>query len=335
MVSQINFEGLRGILYYSQFKPTIPCEIAEGVFVVPSGWQFVPYYGASVRAGRSHFVTPSDWPDEAAWMKFREWVCFDSFLMNPQGTTYFDNGLFVPETVAYTVHEGSFGDEGDCYKTVDYSDVSNFLVDEIFEKPENTPSLSYTELYTKFQTLTEEEREGIEWFVAPPPPARRVDGFYSNYWALLHSTILIEKLIGLPPKCERQSEPCDACGTTPQPHYKINRKNWMRQVLDSSIQDPTIVEEYLGVIDAAIRVRNRISHGPYLDRSSIPAIEMGQTLSYGSERAIAEYKHDSSALLALQIGLRKIARGVIVEQIFGIKHFTSLPELKTMLIGQP
>jgi hypothetical protein len=42
MALQTNFESLRGIRYYSHFKPTNPCEIAEGVFIVPSGWQFVP-----------------------------------------------------------------------------------------------------------------------------------------------------------------------------------------------------------------------------------------------------------------------------------------------------
>src|SRR5271165_1951647 len=333
MASPIDFEGLRGIRYYSQFKPANPCEIAKGVFIVPSGWQFVPYYTGSVRACRSHLVTPSEWPDEAAWTRFREWVCFDSFLMNPLGTSYFDSGLSVPEAVAYTVHEGFIGDEGDCYMAVDYSDVSNFLVDEIFKKPESIASQSYAELYTKFRTLTEADREAIEWFVSAPSPARRVDGFYSNYWAVLHSVILIEKLIGLPPTCERQPEHCDACGTTPQPHYKINRKNWIRQVLDESIQNPVIVREYLGVVEAAIRVRNRISHGPHFDRSSFPTMEAGQTLSYNPERAIAKYKHDSTALLALQIGLRKIARRLIVQRSFGLKYFTSLPELKAIRIG--
>jgi hypothetical protein len=37
MMSAANFNGRQGVLYFSQFKPSAPCEIADGIFIVPSG----------------------------------------------------------------------------------------------------------------------------------------------------------------------------------------------------------------------------------------------------------------------------------------------------------
>jgi hypothetical protein len=49
MISLASFNGRRGILYYSQFKPSEPYSIANGIFVVPSGWQLPAHKVAGIR----------------------------------------------------------------------------------------------------------------------------------------------------------------------------------------------------------------------------------------------------------------------------------------------
>jgi hypothetical protein len=336
MVSPASFNGRRGILYYSQFKPNAPYGIADGIFVVPSGWQMhLMGSGAHTRMCRSHFVVPTDWSDAVAWRSFRDWIVFDSFvMMNSHATIHFDENLPVMQDVTYSVHKGAIGDEGDLYKALDYDDVTSLLVDEQ-QKPAELPSLSYAGLYDKFRGLPDETRASIEWFVSSPPSPRRVDAFFGSYWGLLHITILIEKLIGLPPDCEHRPKQCESCGTVPPPHRKVSRRVWLRDELTRRISDSCRVDEYASLIEAAKGIRDRMSHGPEFDRSSHPIMAHGQTASYDVSRAVKEFKRDSHALLALLIGLRTIAHALLVDRAFGIKYFAPHTDLKVTMIGQP
>ena len=49
MMSLASFNARRGILYYSKFKPSKPHGIADGIFVVPSGWQLPADKVAEIR----------------------------------------------------------------------------------------------------------------------------------------------------------------------------------------------------------------------------------------------------------------------------------------------
>jgi hypothetical protein len=48
-ISLASFNARRSIVYYSQFKPSEPYGIADGVFVVPSGWQVPAHKVAGIR----------------------------------------------------------------------------------------------------------------------------------------------------------------------------------------------------------------------------------------------------------------------------------------------
>ena len=61
-----------------------------------------------------------------------------------------------------------------------------------------------------------------------------------------------------------------------------------------------------------------MSHGPHFDRSSLLTPVPGQTEVYDADRAVKEYKTDSTALSALSKGLQKIAHALLVDRAFGI-----------------
>jgi hypothetical protein len=330
-----SFTGRRGILHFGQFKAKGPYYIADGIFIVPSGWHMLSIgSGAFLRMNRSHFVAPTDWSDDDTWKKFRDWLIFDSFvMMNERAITYFDDNILVVQDVSYAIDSGTIGDDGDLSYTWDYNDVTSLLVDEI-QKPSGLPSLSYAELYKRFQGLPDETRSAIEWFVSSPPSPRRVDAFFGSYWKLLHMTILIENLIGLPPTCGYQTQQCDSCRTIPPPHRAVPRRRWLRDQLSHCIRDDCLVETYARLIEAAKSVRDRMSHGPEFDRSSRPIMAHGHTTSYGVESAVGEFKQDSNALLALLVNLRSIAHALLVHRAFNISHFRPYTELKAAVIGQ-
>ena len=50
MISLASFNGRRGSLYYSQFEPSEPYGIADGIFVVPLGWQLPAHKVAGIRS---------------------------------------------------------------------------------------------------------------------------------------------------------------------------------------------------------------------------------------------------------------------------------------------
>lgn len=275
---------------------------------------------------RSYFVAPVDWPNSVVSERFRDWLVFDCFtMMNSHGTALYDDNRYVLEIIANS--------NDDQRNSVDYEDVVGYLVDEPFAKPKGLPIRPYSELYSVFLKLPPEMRSAIEWFVSQPPSPRRRDPFFGYYWSLLHMTILIENLIGLPPICERLNPECEICKAPSRSHYKISRKNWLRQELIRRMGGTQNVEDYASVIEEAKTVRDKMSHSPCFDRSTYPFGKVGETVTYGVHRATTEYKHDSNALLALLISLRRIAHALLVDQAFGIKHFNPIAELKVATVG--
>jgi len=323
-----SFNGRRGVLYFSQFKPTTPYTFADGIVVVPSGGLMLPIrVGATLWMSRSHFVAPADWPDNVVLERFRDWLVFDCFvMMNSHGAAHFDDNLHVVEIIANPE------DGGDLRNAADYSDVVEFLVGVHVARPDDLPVRSYADLYDAFRVLPLETRTAIEWFVSQPPSPRRLDPLFGHYWGLLHMTILIENLIGLPRACECLSAECEVCKTPPRPHYKMSRGVWLRQELTRRMEAPQLVEAYASLIEAGKRVRDKMSHGPHFDRSTPLLMSRGQVASYDVDRTIEEFKRDSHALLALLISLRDIAHALLVDQAFGIKHFRPISDLKVATV---
>jgi hypothetical protein len=335
MITPSDFRGRRGILYYNQFRPNEPYGIADGIVLVPSGWHMLPLpSGGALRLSRLHFVMPPDWSDKVAWERFRDWVIFDAFvLINSRASILFDYGSFRFEDVAYSVDTGLIGDPGDLCYLVNYDDVSSYLVDEPFSVV-NVPPLSYAELYNYYLTLPVETKSAIEWLISAPPSPRRFDAFFGSYWGLLHIINLIGYIIGDPPNCDCKSEKCGSCGSPPRSHFRLSRREWLREQLNARLSDNNRVEEYATLIQKAVdEIRNPMSHGPLFNRSSLPATVHGQTEVYDVDRAVKEYETDFHALTALSVGLQKIAHALLVDRAFGIKYFSPIPDLKSFTIA--
>jgi hypothetical protein len=324
-----SFNGRKGVLYFSQFKPRGPYEIADGIVVVPSGGLMLPMHGgASLWMSRSHFVAPADWPDSLVFERFRDWLIFDCFvMMNSHGAAHYDDSLHVLEIIANPE------DGGDLRYAVDYSDVVGFLVGAHVARPKGLPVRSYAELYDAFRVLHPETRSAIEWFVSQPPSPRRLDPLFGQYWGLLHMTILIESLIGLPPNCECLSAACQVCNAPPRPHYKVSRREWLRQELTRRVEDTDLVGAYVSLIEAGKRVRDKMSHGPHFDRSTRPIMNVGEVASYDTKRAIGDFNIDTNALETLLVSLRDVAHALLVDEAFSVKHFRPPSGLKVAVVG--
>jgi len=314
--------GQRGVRYYSQFKPVEPCELLNGIIITPSGWQMlIPREGVSIRVCRSHFIGAAEWSNKELIKRFRDWLIYDSFVMETNGAAYFDENLLQIEEVNYSILKGSPGDEDDKYNAYDYTDITRFLVEE-FTKPELLPSISYSNLYAKYCALSVEDKDLLEWYISTPPSPKRFDAFFGYYWSLFHLTVLIEKIVGLPPKCARFQTPCKDCGMTPPPHALKTRGTWLREELKNRIGDAAIAEQYATLIEAAKSVRDSMSHGPLFDHSSQPEMHFhGETFSYDANRASSEFREDINALIALLVSLRSIAHALIVDRVFATKHY--------------
>jgi hypothetical protein len=332
-MTQSDFRGRRGILYYGQFRPREPYAIADGVVIVPSGWHMLPLpSGGALRLSRLHFVMPPDWSDKEAWQRFRDWVIFDAFvLINGRASILFDNRIFRFEDVTYSVDIGSIGDAADLRYLVNYDDVSSYLVDEPFSVV-NVPALSYAELYKTYLTLPAKTKSAIEWFISAPPRSSQFDAFFGSYWALLHIINLIGDIIGDPPNCDCTPEKCNRCGRTPPSHRRLSQRDWRREQLNAWLSDNSRVEEYTTLIETAYRIRNRMSHGPLFDRSSLQPAVHGHIEVYDVDRAVKEYETDSTALSALSEGLQKIAHALLVDRAFGIKYFSPILNLNLVTI---
>ena len=331
-MDSFTFSGRRGVLYFGQFKPMLPCELDDDLLLVPSGWHMLPHGVGSTRVSRSHFVGPNQWSEQQLWDCFRDWVVFDSFVMQTSGASYFDDNLFRVQEVAYSVDDGSPGDDNDKYKAVDYTDVTRFLVQE-FKRPDALSALSYAELYAKYCNLSSTDKALLEWFVSHPPTRKRVDAFFGQYWQLLHLNILIEEIIDLPPRCACKPPQCEICGIIPPQHAAQSRGVWLREQLRRRVVEETLVEQYACLIEAAKSIRDRMSHGPHFDRSTCPELRVhGETLTYDAERAASEFEMDSNALLALVVALREVVHALLVDHVFSVKHYRPLCPLKVTLV---
>src|ERR1700733_11534158 len=105
--------------------------------------------------------------------------------------------------------------------------------------------------------------------ISAPPRSSQFDAFFGSYWALLHIINLIGDIIGDPPNCDCTPEKCNRCGRTPPSHRRLSQRDWRREQLNAWLSDNSRVEEYTTLIETAYRIRNRMSHGPLFDRSSL------------------------------------------------------------------
>lgn len=328
------FEGCRGVRYLGQYKPIAAYPLADGFVILPAGWGLIPYGpGAQIRMNISYLVGPNELSDSALAQAYRKWLIFDAFVLNDHSPIFHFDDSKVGKVEVVPAGLPTTAPSPD-YKQIDYGAIGHIVL-EMKPTEEGLPVLSYSELFGIYQGLPSELKEMIEWSVSLPFRSfTRPDAFFNtNYWQLIHATILLERLIGIPPGCPESLGTCATCGFSPSPHHAVRRRDWLRQVLASCIDNAEVAEEYARVIDVGVLVRNKIAHVPLFDRSAVPDFPFGEMQTYGIERAVTEYEHDNVALQSLLVQLGEIARYLLLDRAFGTKYFPKIRPLNAVRIG--
>ncbi len=282
-----------------------------------------------------YFTGPDGLSDTELTTRYREWLAFDAFVLHDHYPIQFydENETGRVESVPAGVPRSSnlLAD----YKQIDYDRIAPVMLRAEGLANEGVSSLSYADLFAAYERLHFELKDMIEWYVSVPHSYfTRPNAFFSvNYWQLVHTMILLERLIGLPPDCPHHFEKCPACGSSPQSHYRLPRREWRKQFLATQIKDFEVEEEYAQLIDAGVSVRNKIAHVPYFDRSTYPELFPGERQAYEINRAVTEHDCDRVALHSLLISLREVARYLLLDRAFGTKYFGRLRSLNVICIG--
>lgn len=278
------------------------------------------------------FIPPTEWNESSIAQTFRGWVSFHSFVMMSDSAHHYNMDGASIETCIYSTPSGSPGDETDQYKAKDFDDVARELYQQV-TMPQNLLPLSYRSLYKMYVSLSDSKKEVIDWFAAEPILPNRFDAFCNRFAPILHYCILLDAMIGTPPTCDSGITPCNQCGRSPQPHYRISRRDWLMTFLSTAIEDEIIRDQYKQVIESAFSLRNRIAHAPTNDTSRVLPVDIDRHVErYDIFRSTGEYKKDTFALIALLIQLRQVCRNIAVYQLFNLDYFFPLPVLSVATV---
>ena len=336
--SMIN-EKFQAIKYVGRYKPRSSYSIGNGLLILPAGVEMVEYrFGAGthqIRLNVSYFASETGIPSTELTKQYHKWLAFDAFILNDDSPICaFDMQIIGhPEAIPNIVSDNHIDAD---YWTQDYDNISGAIFGYAPDEP-RLPKVSYSEIYQRYLSLPDKNKEMIEWYVSFPTYLTQVycrpNVFFNpNYWQILHMIILVDKIVGQPAACQQSPKQC-ACGRALAPHHSQSRSEHLMQFLMSRIGIIEIAEDYARTIETAYKVRNPMAHEPHFDRSSHEA-PLAQPEIYDTSRAATDYKHDSAALMLLIMSLRKVARNLILSDAFGINFFEPLGKLTSFPVQQ-
>lgn len=325
-------EGHQAIKYIGRYKPNRTYPIGNGLLILPAGSEMTEYGCGSattqIRHNISYLASENETQIPELTEKYREWLAFDAFILNDDSPIRAFDAQKTGhlETVPRDVPENPSITN---YFQPDYDNISGAMFGYAHDFP-GLPTICYAETYQRYLNLPIKTKELIEWFVSFPTYlsqtyCRNRVFFNPNYWRILHTTILIERIIGLPDACPQSPKTC-ACGSTLHPHHAVSRRNWLSQFIASRINDDKIAEDYARTIETGYQVRNQMAHSPQFDRSTHEA-PLEQPEIYDVNRAATDFEHDSAALMLLVSSLGDVARSLLLNIAFGINFFAPLRKL--------
>jgi len=327
-----NSQRVYGIKYYGQHKPNSSYSLGDGLYIVPGAWEMVDDRGAHIRQNISYFVATELESEDSLRKKYRDWIIFDSFILYDGFPAYFYDENKIGNAIEK--FEPSFIDSSDHSKepkSEDYNDIDRI----VFSTQDKQMKLSYLDLYKDYATLSKEDKELIEWFVANPSRSyTRQNSIYNDsYWQLFHLTVILDTLIGIPPNCAHKYENCPECGFEPYPHYSVRRNIWLDDYINNLINVKDVKDQYSEIIILAFQLRNKFAHSPLIDRSELPEIQIGSKDIYRHDRAIEEYKQNSIALRSLLSSLNQICRYLLLNKLFKLNFFKKIKPLHVACVG--
>jgi hypothetical protein len=326
----------RGIKHLGQYKPIGSYALVDGMHILPAeGGVFPTVRSATIRMNVSYIENHSELDNAIFIDAYRRWLTFDAFVLNGQWPIfYFDQGE-IGDIVTIPASAPLSASSPD-YKQIDYQNISRQMFHSLDEN-EALPMISYSDLYAKYLLLPNKTRDMIEWYVSSLSlPATRQGAFFNtNYWQLVHATILLEQLIGLPESCSHSLANITTCkcGRKSQPHHALSRNDWIKKFLSDATNDAKVAEQYVALVINGKKVRDKMGHSPTFDRSVTPEFSLEEAQIYGTDRATSEYENDSIALQSLIISLNKVARYLLLDKAFGTKYFPTLPSLKSVRVA--
>lgn len=333
-------EELQAIKYLGRYQPIRPYPIGNDLALYPARSEMVEYgcSGSSqqTRNNVSYFASQHAISASKLSEKYREWLAFDSFLLNDdspirafdtQKTGYL---ITVPSTVSENLPITGYFQE-------DYDNIAGAMFGCAPNIP-GLPVIRYSEVYQKYLTLPEKTKELIEWFPSFPTYLSQMyckerTFFNPNYWRIVHLVVLIEQIVGSPNHCPAPTSTC-SCGKQLPRHHAVTRPQWLRQFIKLQISNHEVAQDYVRTIEAGYKVRNKMAHSAYFDRST-HEMPLAQPEIYDIDRATKDFSDDSAALMLLVMSLSDVARNLLLSKVFGINFFMPFRKLTSFPVRNP
>lgn len=261
------------------------------------------------------------------WLVINEWAAFHAFI--------FDDSNFLDWYEGADYSLDTLVPEASNSQAVDYQDISGRVY-----FPSSYPApLRYQDLFEKFIERKDDRFPVLNYFNSflTRTCVSAVRGIRDNtYWRILALFSVVEFLVG-PIPTHRDKVTCASTKSDINwDHNDMPQREWIEAYLMRVISDQPTVKEYLEVI---VEVRNRIRHKT-VHASSVPSArlvhgEEGELAIYDWPKTREEWKSDSTALLSLELRIRKIARYLLLNRMFDLALFPPLTPLFSVRIKTP
>jgi hypothetical protein len=151
-----------------------------------------------------------------------------------------------------------------------------------------------------------------------------------SFWRILVLFSIIEHIIGPITECAGDLT-CSVCGKIDNyRHNNMKQREWIAQRLLEIINDQTIVDEYFSVIwEVRKGIRHNTVHNASFPKSNYIEQEVGEIL-WDWTRTTEEWSKDSVALLSLENHIREIARNLLLNRLFVLNYFPTVPPLHSV-----
>ena len=315
----------------SQHSPTSIYDIDDGnILLIPAGpFKKHDEYGGWRLFDSINFFTRSETKDEHIKILRRFCVTY-SFILNDEPIFMFDRGELTNHIETDTLQQVPINYENGCHKM----DFDNILGQIYFmNKPEG--KVSFKELFKST------DDEFLDYFILfLDPVAYRGHIYYSTdylifdraYLQIVNYITLLEIIIGHDEECNDVIGECKSCGKKGIRHRKGSENQWIKNYLNSTIQNETLEKSYFEIITFARDIRHKTTHQGKLPTAKY-IMQNTSFEEYGFDRSKNEYKDDIAALLSIKLAIRDITHYLMLNHFYGLKHFFPLIPLKVTSFG--
>jgi hypothetical protein len=261
------------------------------------------------------------------WPLMNEWAAFHAFIFDDSNfLDWYESADRSPDTLLPEVNPP---------QTVDYEDISG----QVYFPSQYPDPLQYKELHKEFAKANGDRHLVLNYFNSFQTrksfwAERRITD--NTFWRIVTLFSVVETIAGDVPKHSDTLSCSKTKKEIPWQHNDMSPKEWFKQSLSNAISDEPTLNEYLDLI---VEVRGEIRHGLVHASSTPDASHVsqlgGSTIVYDWRKTKAEWGSDATALLSLELGIRKIARYLLLNRIFDLSLFPLIQPLQSTRIMTP